>query len=160
VEKIWELLRDPAFWIGTVIVGILINVGTSYGTRWLDKTVPSWRERRRKKVALQKEIYRRQVEDLSGDDRFFHLMLHYIRATNTKVIATFFGVVATFALVFATTITSRNYVHFSIWAVLFVLAFIVLFLSAFLFFAGAKMSDVAEEAARKLDRKPKGEEKE
>jgi len=74
-----QMLKSPAFWFSTVVVGLIIEiVGSYFYSRVVEKWLSSRSEKRRKKLEEEKSAYRQKVEYLSKDTT--GLMISFIRA--------------------------------------------------------------------------------
>src|SRR4030095_309446 len=63
-----QMLKSPAFWFGTVVVGLIIEVvGSYFYSRVVEKWLSGWSEKRQKKFEQKKAAYRQKVEELSKD---------------------------------------------------------------------------------------------
>jgi hypothetical protein len=59
-------LSSPGWWLGVVIVSILLNVVASYIRNWMDHTQSLISERRRRRLAEYREVVVREADMLRG----------------------------------------------------------------------------------------------
>lgn len=74
MDKVSLLFQEPVFWVGTVVVGILLNVLTTYLVRALDRGTfawSKWAERRSERSRAQHQ----QLRATASTDRGLILLI-------------------------------------------------------------------------------------
>jgi hypothetical protein len=76
-QTISQMFQSPVFWIGTVVVGLIMNLLSNRLSRHIDKWTDGWSEKRQKKLEKETAEYRQRVERLSRDQTA--LIISFIR---------------------------------------------------------------------------------
>lgn len=97
----WADITNPHWWLGVVLVGIVINVASRYLQRPIDRGLDSISRKRATRTAARAEERRRRIAQLRGNE--IAQLFALIESSHRELRSLTFLMLATFGLVIAMT---------------------------------------------------------
>jgi len=82
MDRFGKIFTDPAWWMSAVVVALVVSVIANFMTRWTDRLLGRFSERRRKAMASRRRIIEQTADRLmENESALIHFEAQYTRYT-------------------------------------------------------------------------------
>lgn len=103
MQELMKMAASPNFWVGSILVGFLLNLGTTYFVRALDRYIPAWSEKRKQATSERMKM----IAKIHGDIPAITLLFSRAAEKNSNG-AYFMGVSVFFLILSGCSILTRG----------------------------------------------------